>query len=458
MEIYSQIVSNSEKYTKNLIIIAVLITIGVILIHNLKGDKKSKFIKTTLPFIRPPKGKIVFGKDSFHRLTYASSKEGNICLIGSTGSGKTSSVLIPTLKNMKQDNNNFFAIDISSDIEPNIQIENKLVYEPDGENSNPYNVFHRIDQLYENGKINEVNEELEKIAYILIPQIQNADSSSLYFSSGARSILKGALIALYSPNTDFTDIVNVIVSSSYEELFKRILESNNPYGKAQISQFSGNNPTNIAGCYQNLVEKLIVFNSPIIKKNLRRPTKEEIDIYPERLEEYSIFLNIADNNLTVYQLIINLVCSQVMEYCSQRELKKANQKEILLVLDEFSSLGRLLDIQDSVRKYRKRGCRLLICVQSFFDIDILYSSIVRKSLLNNFRYTVILNSIDRETSESLADMIGHEQKQKTNGDWIIAPEDLASLDLEDKLILIYPGGYKLLKKNFFYKFWNNVYI
>lgn len=103
-------------------------------------------------------------------------------------------------------------------------------------------------------------------------------------------------------------------------------------------------------------------------------------------------------------------------------------------------------------------CRLLICVQSFFDIDILYSSIVRKSLLNNFRYTVILNSIDRETSESLADMIGHEQKQKTNGDWIIAPEDLASLDLEDKLILIYPGGYKLLKKNFFYKFWNNVYI
>lgn len=139
MEIYSQIVSNSEKYTKNLIIIAVLITIGVILIHNLKGDKKSKFIKTTLPFIRPPKGKIVFGKDSFHRLTYASSKEGNVCLIGSTGSGKTSSVLIPTLKNMKQ-NNNFFAIDISSDIEPNIQIENKLVYEPDGENSNPYNV------------------------------------------------------------------------------------------------------------------------------------------------------------------------------------------------------------------------------------------------------------------------------------------------------------------------------
>lgn len=96
----------------------------------------------------------------------------------------------------------------------------------------------------------------------------------------------------------------------------------------------------------------------------------------------------------------------------------------------------------------------------FLDIDLLYSETVRKSLLNNFRYLVILNSIDYETCRDLAGMIGHnpEQKHKTNADWIIAPEDLSTLDLRDDLILVYPGGFKMLKKCFYFKKLNQLYI
>jgi type IV secretory pathway TraG/TraD family ATPase VirD4 len=461
MEIYKQIITNSKQYTKNLVVIAIVLMIASIIINALKGrKKKNKFVKTTLPFIHPPIGTIIFGKASFHRLVYCSSHEGHINIVGSSGSGKTQAVILPALNNnlgsgSKQ--TNVFCIDISGDIEKGTNMSKKLVYEPDGKASNPYNVFWEIDQLFASGKVNEVQEALEKLGYILVPPV-NGDSSSVYFSSGARSILIGALVALYSPEMDFVDIVDIIVTNGYEKLFKRISESQK--GKAWVSQFEKNNPANIAGCYQNLVEKLLLFRSPIIRKNLRRPLKGEIDVYPERLEEYSVFLNVPDNKLDIYQPLVNLVCSQVMAYCSNRDLRLAREKELWIVLDEFSSLGRLMDIQDSARKYRKRGVRLIIAYQSYSDIQELYGVTGSRSLLNNFRYTLILNAIDTETSRILADLIGHDpdQKKKANAEWLIAPEDLSTLDLTDELVLISPSGYKILRKNFWYQKWNRIYI
>ncbi len=458
MEIYKQIITNSKQYTKNLVVIAIVLMIAIIIINALKGRKtKNKFVKATFPFIRPPIGTIIFGKASFHRLVYCSSHDGHTNIVGSSGSGKTQALILPTLNNLGSGSKtNVFCIDISGDIEPQVtNMSKKLVYEPDGKASNPYNVFAEIDQLFASG--NEVQEELEKLAHILVPPV-NGDSSSVYFSSGARSILTGALVGLYSPEMDFVDIVDIIVKSGHEKLIKRISESQK--GKAWVSQFERNNPANIAGCYQNLVEKLLLFRSPIIRKNLRRPLKGEIDVYPERLEEYSVFLNVPDNKLDIYQPLVNLVCSQVMAYCSNRDLRLAREKELWIVLDEFSSLGRLMDIQDSARKYRKRGVRLIIAYQSYSDIQELYGVTGSRSLLNNFRYTLILNSIDTETSRILADLIGHDpdQKKKANAEWLIAPEDLSTLDLTDELVLISPSGYKILKKNFWYKKWNRVYI
>lgn len=462
MEIYKQIITNSKQYTKNLVVIAIVLMIAIIIINALKGrKKKNKFVKTTLPFIKPPTGTVIFGKASFHRLVYCSSHEGHINIVGSSGSGKTQAVILPALNNnlgsgSKQ--TNVFCIDISGDIEKGTNMSKKLVYEPDGgKASNPYNVFAEIDQLFASGKMNEVQEELAKLAHILVPPV-NGDSSSVYFSSGARSILTGALVALYSPEMDFVDIVDTIVESGYETLFKRISASQK--AKAFVDQFQNNNPANVSGCYQALIDKMLLFRSPIIRKNLRRPLKSEIDVYPERLEEYSVFLNVPDNKLDIYQPLVNLVCSQVMAYCSNRDLRLAREKELWIVLDEFSSLGRLMDIQDSARKYRKRGVRLIIAYQSYSDIQELYGVTGSRSLLNNFRYTLILNSIDTETSRILADLIGHDpdQKKKANAEWLIAPEDLSTLDLTDELVLISPSGYKILKKNFWYEKWNRVYI
>ena len=90
---------------------------------------------------------------------------------------------------------------------------------------------------------------------VLIPMPINADSSSIYFTTGARSILQGSLIALYHRGFDFCDIIQEIVSHSVEDLFKCIYESHNTTATNQIKMFTNNSPQNVSGCYQQLMRR-----------------------------------------------------------------------------------------------------------------------------------------------------------------------------------------------------------
>ncbi|WP_462133761.1 DDE-type integrase/transposase/recombinase [Peptostreptococcus stomatis] len=81
---------------------------------------------------------MIFGK-KFNRYYYSDTySEGHISVFGGSGLGKTSAVLITTLRNW---HGTSFVIDISGDIYKNVSMENTIVYNPEDINSTPYNIF-----------------------------------------------------------------------------------------------------------------------------------------------------------------------------------------------------------------------------------------------------------------------------------------------------------------------------
>ena len=87
------------------------------------------------------------------------------------------------------------------------------------------------------------------------------------------------------------------------------------------------------------------------------------------------------------------------------------------------------------------------------------------AVMNNFSFKVILEASDTETQDYFAKLIGYKPTKKKSvstsnvnttktladdKEWIIEPAKLARLG--DNLILLYREGYKLLKKNFYFKY------
>lgn len=404
---------------------------------------------------------IIFGRKKNKVLYSPVTAEQHVFVCAGTGKGKTSSLLIPTLRSW---NGSSLTIDISGDISKNCpNMTNKIVYEPENKETIPYDVFSVIDTMQ---NVDKQNEALAQLAILLMPESPNMNDNALFFLKNGRKILMAAFIAFYSQGLDFTDICYKIVSSSWKNLFNEIEASDNENAIMYINGFEGANEANTAGCYQSACDAVNLFaTNTNVRNSVRRPQKEETALQPSAIEESNVFVIVQDEKLELYAPLMNIIVSQFMQYISSRVTNK-NSKKILLALDEYASLhidsGMILE---ATRKYRKRLCRLMILTQNLADLTILYGSEVTRALIGNFENKVLLGGIgDLESLETFAKLIGYKETTKRSvsrsstgmsrtesedKEFIIEPAELDRLG--DKAVLISGEGYFVLDKNFYYK-------
>ena len=452
------------KFNENLsIIIPCLIGILILLytivaVKHFKGKTGKKHKMTQLKKMSRKKANgIVFGKYAFNKLICSpTNAEGHIAVFGGSGLGKTSALLIPTLQAWQGTS---FTIDISGDICRNIEKPNKMIYEPANPDSIPYNIFGAIDDLDD---VDEQNEALEQLALQLMPDKEKSNSDATeFFTQEGRKILTSAFIAFYHREKDFVEICELIIRSSWKDLFNLIDDTNNFNAIQYINSFAGGNEKNTAGCKQAVdkVLKLFATNAKV-KRSLRRPNQDEPAFTPKELEYHNVFVIVEDSKLKLYSPLLRIT-SQCMEFFSNRQNYK--KPTILFCIDEFASFGRM-EITEALRKLRKKGIRIMVLTQSMADIDMIYGRDERMSMMNNFRFNVILGIVDHDTQEYFSLLIGHEvvtkySKSKSannvttsesqSKERIVQAEDLAHLG--NKIILLHPDGFLWVRKNFYYK-------
>lgn len=113
---------------------AVMLLVLVLIVY-LRGQMNhfpNPFAKKNLVYRHPAQAKgILFGK-KFGLLAYSPEQdEGHILVLGPSGTGKTSALLIPTLRSWQ---GTALVVDISGDISANVNTPNKIVFDPTSEN------------------------------------------------------------------------------------------------------------------------------------------------------------------------------------------------------------------------------------------------------------------------------------------------------------------------------------
>lgn len=398
---------------------------------------------------------VIFGKEKGAVFFSPVNNEGHIAVFGGSGSGKTSGLLIPTLRSWTGTS---LVIDISGDISSNCNIHNKLIFEPANPHSIPFNIFDAIDRTTD---INEKNEKLEHLAYMLMPDSERMDDNAKFFLTEGRKILAAALIAFYHQGKDFIQICEFIMGHSFQKVFSAIDASRCEMAIQYINSFEGANERNTAGCKQaadNAV-KLFATNNKI-KKVVRRPAKQELSFSAASVEHSNVFVIIDDVQLELYAPLLHVITAQCLDYFSSRSAEHTHS--ILFALDEFASFGKL-DITAALRKLRKKHVRIMILTQSMADIDLIYGRAERMAMMNNLQFKVVLNAADTDTQEYFSKLIGNKIIQNHSisrnaksitrtytdtKEYAIEPAELAHL--KNELLLLYPDGYIRLSKNYYF--------
>ena len=428
---------------------AVMLLVLVLIVY-LRGQVNhfpNPFAKKNLVYRHPAQAKgVLFGK-KFGLLAYSPEQdEGHILVLGPSGTGKTSALLIPTLRSWQ---GTALVVDISGDISANVNTPNKIVFDPTSENCIPYDVFASINEVTDD---TERQERLEQLAYLLLPDKANDSEASIFFTKNGRKMITAALICYYGMDWGFVEICEFFLGHDWRSLLNDIAKQQNPIANMFISSFAGASEQNTAGCKQAADDALKLFaTNDKIKNALRKVPSYEKAISPATLETSSVYIYIPDEKLKIYGDLLRIITAQSMEYFSSRPME--NKQTILFCLDEFASFGKL-QIVESLRKLRKRRIRILVLTQSLADLDMIYGKDERKAMLSNFKFTVLLGCKDAETQEYFSKMIGEKRSllatdpnQKRQP--IIKPADLAHL--EQDLFVICDDGAIRLRKNFYFK-------
>lgn len=386
------------------------------------------------------------------------------CILGGSGSGKTSTVLLDTLlANFATGKNEFqtFCIDIKGEIHEKSTYaydESVLVCNPTDRTSYGWDAYYR---LHDNPSSDLVIETIEEISQALIISTNPKDS---FFVENARAMFTGLLLYYYKQDESFIDSVNKILESEIKSLIAEIVKDSEPSDLhyKYLAKFAGKDAESVEDCMVEMTTSLSVFSKSDIKF-MFRDNYQKASPYSFK-DGKSIFLAIPEHMLESYKTIMRLCTVQTL-----KEMERRSEEEttpILLIIDEFARLGRMEGIFNALATLRSKKVSVMLAFQSLAQCEVIYSKEETRVLMENCRVKVICEVSDPNSAKAVQDWCGkyREKKETLNGGKnrhksytyedkpIMEPSDLITLVKQEEVILVVSGvGYLRPKKCYCFK-------
>lgn len=135
-----------------------------------------------------------------------------------------------------------------------------------------------------------------------------------------------------------------------------------------------------------------------------------------RKKKMTIYIGIQPNKLAESRLIINLFFSQLINL-NTKELPKSNpdlKYQCLLLMDEFTSIGKVEIIASAVSYMAGYNVRLLPIIQSMSQLDATYGREVSRTIITNHALQILYAPREQQDANDYSDMLGYTTIRKKN--------------------------------------------
>jgi type IV secretion system protein VirD4 len=402
-----------------------------------------------------PQG-FIFGKKGFFYVGKDENDDGHVLVLGGSGSGKTTSIAIPSLISWRA---RAFVVDIKGELyqKTRQQRPSILAFNPLDKTSCGYNPYYLL-----RGSRNLAG-DARQIALSLI--VKSPDVREPFWTDGAQNLFTGAILHYYLLGYTFIKTIETIQDTSPQDLVKAIHSGKSTEARRFVGPFVALDIKTLYGVYAELCNRIMIFaTDPVLRKCL---SKERF-IKPTDLEYgYDVYLLLPEDKLEQWQGLVTLIVNQFLKHFERRG-EDANVP-ILFLLDEFPRLGKVEAVK-GLATLRSKSVHICLIVQSLAQLDVIYGAGYRQVIADNCGFKAILNATDATTQEYFSRLVGTQRKAKTTTSTsfkedtekiqstsisetteekrLIKPEEFATLQ---DIVLLTPYGYSRIKKTSCYR-------
>ncbi|MFT4196639.1 MAG: type IV secretory system conjugative DNA transfer family protein [Pseudoxanthomonas sp.] len=135
-----------------------------------------------------------------------------------------------------------------------------------------------------------------------------------------------------------------------------------------------------------------------------------------RRKRMTIYVGIQPNKLAEARLIVNLFFSQIVNL-NTRELPRNNSQlrhQCLLLMDEFTAIGRVDIIATAVAYMAGYNLRLLPIIQSMAQLDAVYGKDVARTIITNHALQIVFAPREQQDANDYSEMLGYTTYRRRN--------------------------------------------
>lgn len=389
----------------------------------------------------------------------------HVIAIAPTRSGKGVGLVIPTLLSWQE---SVLIYDIKGE---NWKItagyrqcfSHCIYFNPTSEKSARFNPLLEVRQ-----GVHEV-QDVQNIADILVEPEGGGDKRDYWSKTGHVLLVASILHVLYvEKDKTLAGVANFLADPKrdVEKTLKIMMETNHlgdrphPVIASAAREMLNKAHNELSGVVSTAMSFLGLYRDPIVA---RATSVSDFAIHDLMNAEkpVSLYIVVPPSDLDRTRSLVRLMLNQICRHVTQHEMTYHNRTykhRLLMMIDEFPSLGRLEFFETSLAFTASYGVKCYLIVQSLNQLDKIYGQ--NNSILDNCHVRVMFSTNDERTAKRISDLLGQktETRKKINHSGrigglllnhisvgnqesarpLLTPGEILTLPAEDALILI--GG------------------
>lgn len=386
-------------------------------------------------------------------LAYVDNSQYHNLVIGTTGSGKSESVVKPMVKLLAKNSQSMLITDPKGELYENTAEELKkrgynviVLNFRDPEKGNSWNPLTLPYKFYKEGNLDKATELIDDIAQnIIIDAKSNADP---FWERSAADYFSGLVLALFKDGKEEEVNLNSInlmatvgeerfgASRYINEYFKLKGETSSEYIFAANTI---NAPQDTKGSILSTFrQKVRTFTSRDKLSNML--SYSDFDMRKIGTEKTAVFMIIHDEK-TTYHTLLTIFIKQAYESLVDVASHQPNLKlpyKTNFILDEFANMPALKDVGAMVSAARSRDIRMTFIIQNFAQLSGVYGKDIGDVIKGNCNNWIYLLSTEIACLEEISKICGEvksKEKEKTASTPLISVSDLQKFKMGEALLI-----------------------
>lgn len=358
----------------------------------------------------------VSGKDGLpigkkFRLSEKKSFE-HFLLVGPTGSGKSSSAIIPSILQLPphasivvtDPKGELFAKTANHALSQGKQV---MVFSPFKGKTMKYNP---LALCVNTSEVRELAQILLANGNAAIEQMTGTKSGGSEWTNMATPLLVAFLLfvrELESPDNTIAKALELITENDLDTL-KLLIEDSSPEAQQQMNIFlqSAESEKTASSIKTVLATSLQMFTDPMIKE-----LTSENDIDPKILREQPthLYVMVPEHKSSFMSPLMSPFYSQLIS----RLLETGKGSPIYFLLDEFANVGMIPNIDITLAICRSREISISIMIQSINQLNQRYNE-AAKTILDNLKTKAFLPGLSYDSAEYASKLLGFKEIQSVS--------------------------------------------